>query len=207
MSRLAHREPYAPDAKNPWGLKRVLHLHRRAGFAASWDELQRDLKDGPGKCLDRILKGEAKTYTPADFAATAEVFGDAAATAGEINRLRAAWFYRMLFGPDPLGERLALVWHDHFATGNAKVHNVRSSRAAHIDQAAGPQPLPAAATRSGVTRRPTERPSGSARGTRSRPRWRTSRPSARPWIPLAGGGSSERDAQGLDGTPTSPRDF
>jgi uncharacterized protein (DUF1800 family) len=128
MPRLAHWEPYAPDAKAPWNLKRVVHLHRRAGFAASWDELQRDLKDGPEKSLDRLLKDEAKTHTPADFAATAEVLGDAAATASEINRLKAAWFYRMVFGPDPVGERLTLMWHDHFATGYAKVRSVPAMR-------------------------------------------------------------------------------
>jgi uncharacterized protein (DUF1800 family) len=27
----------------------------------------------------------------------------------------------MLFGPDPLGERLTLMWHNHFATSATKV--------------------------------------------------------------------------------------
>jgi len=121
-------EPYAPDAKGPWDLRRVVHLHRRAAFAAAWDELQRDLKDGPGPATDRLLKGESVAHTPADFTATAAVLADAAATVGDVNRLKAAWFYRMVFGPDPLGERLALLWHDHFATGNAKVRNVRTMR-------------------------------------------------------------------------------
>ena len=39
--------PYVPDEAMPWNLRRVVHLHRRAGFAATWEELQRDLKDGP----------------------------------------------------------------------------------------------------------------------------------------------------------------
>ena len=125
---LKHWDGYAPDGKSPWDLRRVVHLHRRAGFAAPWTDLQRDLKDGPEKSLDRLLKGESSAHTPKDFAATAGVLADAAASAGEINRLKAAWFYRMLFGPDPVGERLVLVWHDHFATGNAKVRNVRSMR-------------------------------------------------------------------------------
>jgi Protein of unknown function (DUF1800) len=30
----------------------------------------------------------------------------------------------MMFGPDPLGERLTLMWHNHFATSNAKVNNL-----------------------------------------------------------------------------------
>jgi len=121
-------EAYTPDAKSPWNLRRVVHLHRRAGFAASWSVLQKDLKDGAEASINRLLKGESNAYTPADFADTAVVLADAAATAGEINRLKAAWFYRMLFGPNPVGERLVLMWHDHFATGNAKVRNVRSMR-------------------------------------------------------------------------------
>src|SRR5262249_48788409 len=40
------------------------------------------------------------------------------------NRLKAWWLYRMLYGPDPLTERLALLWHNHFATSNDKVHRL-----------------------------------------------------------------------------------
>src|SRR5262249_28128786 len=32
--------PYVPDEQTPWDLRRVVHLHRRAGFAATWKELQ-----------------------------------------------------------------------------------------------------------------------------------------------------------------------
>lgn len=115
--------PYAPDMKMPWNLRRVVHLHRRAGFAGSWDEIRRDLAEGPVAAVDRFLAGTASTHTPADFGATAEIIGDAATAAGDIVRLKAWWFYRMLLGPDPLGEKLTLLWHDHFATGNAKVQD------------------------------------------------------------------------------------
>ena len=47
--------PYIPNEKNPWNLRRVHHLHRRAGFAATWSEIQRDLKDGPQASIDRVL--------------------------------------------------------------------------------------------------------------------------------------------------------
>ena len=118
-------ETYVPDARMPWNLLRVVHLHRRVAFAAPWDVLQRDLKAGPQASIDRLLAGEEKEHVPAEFRETAVVLAEAAATAGEINRLKAAWFYRMVYGHDPLGERLVLMWHDHFATGNAKVRNVR----------------------------------------------------------------------------------
>jgi uncharacterized protein (DUF1800 family) len=123
-----HWDAYAPDAKTPWDLRRVVHLHRRAGFAAPWDVLQRDLKAGPEPSINRLVNGEEKLHTPAEFATIAEVLTDSAAASNEISRLKAAWFYRMLFGADPTGERLVLMWHDHFATGNAKVRSVRAMR-------------------------------------------------------------------------------
>jgi uncharacterized protein (DUF1800 family) len=111
---------YVPCPDAPWNLARVVHLHRRAGFAATWSELQRDLRDGPDRCIDRLLSGTARTEgVPADFAAVANKLVERAEK--DIGRLKAWWVYRMVAGPDPLGERLALFWHDHFATSAAKV--------------------------------------------------------------------------------------
>ena len=53
--------PYVPDEAMPWDLRRVVHLHRRAGFAATWDELRRDLKDGPEASIDRLLEGKSRS--------------------------------------------------------------------------------------------------------------------------------------------------
>src|SRR3954447_9937841 len=113
---------YVPDDDAPWDLRRVVHLHRRAGFAATWDEIRRDLKDGPGPAIDRLLAGKAPARgVPDGFAAFADRLADLALAAPEPNRLKGWWVYRMLFGPDPLTERLTLMWHNHFATSAAKV--------------------------------------------------------------------------------------
>src|SRR5438093_8969786 len=117
--------PYEPDDKAPWNLRRVVHLHRQAGFAATWAEIQRDLKDGPKASIDRLFRGKARSQgVPADFSAVAAKLGRLAAEAGDLGRLKAWWVYRMLFGPDPLTERLTLLWHDHFATSNLKVNDL-----------------------------------------------------------------------------------
>lgn len=121
--------PYTPDDKMPWNLPRVVHLHRRAGFAATWSEIQRDLKDGPLPSIDRLLTGKARgQFVPADFERVSALLADAAVSAGDPARLKAWWVYRMLFGPDPLGERLTLMWHNHFATSNAKVDDLAAMR-------------------------------------------------------------------------------
>jgi uncharacterized protein (DUF1800 family) len=119
---------YVPDAAMPWDVRRVVHLHRRAGFAATWAEIRRDLKDGPSASVERLLAGKSSMYSPANFAATADLLADAAVSANEPGRLKAWWVYRMLFGPDPLGEKLTLLWHDHFATSNAKVQDLGAMR-------------------------------------------------------------------------------
>ena len=86
-----------------------MHLHRCAGFRAPWNVLERDLRDGVGPSVDRLLQGRSREGTvPADFAELSAMAAEAAITANDPDRLKAWWIYRMLFGPDPLGERLTL---------------------------------------------------------------------------------------------------
>src|SRR5262249_24501430 len=117
--------PYTPSKEAPWDLRRVVHLHRRAAFAATWDEIQRDLKDGPKASIDRLLAGKSSAQgSPAGFARLADRLAESAVSAQNSGRLQGWWVYRMLFGPDPLTERLVLMWHNHFATSNSKVRDL-----------------------------------------------------------------------------------
>src|ERR1700722_18789745 len=120
---------YAPDQNAPWDLERVVHLHRRAGFAATWDELQRDLKDGPEESVKRLLEGRSRSHGVLDdFVPFADRLADLALAAPESSRLKGWWVFRMLCGPDPLTERLTLMWHNHFATSNIKVNDLSLMR-------------------------------------------------------------------------------
>jgi uncharacterized protein (DUF1800 family) len=117
---------YRPSPEAPWNLRRVVHLHRRAGFAANWGELQRDLADGPEASIARLLAGKSRTQSVAEgFERTASLLAD---SAREPERLKAWWVYRMLYSPDPLGERLTLMWHNHFATSALKVRDLSAMR-------------------------------------------------------------------------------
>ena len=121
--------PYRSTADAPWDLRRVVHLHRRAGFAATWREVQHDLSDGPEPSIVRVLHGSPRIDgVPDDFEHTAGEIGDAAVESDNPDRLKAWWVYRMLFAPDPLSERLALMWHNHFATSNLKVRDLSAMR-------------------------------------------------------------------------------
>jgi uncharacterized protein (DUF1800 family) len=125
-----HWAPYTPSEQAPWNLRRIVHLHRSAGFAATWKELQRDLADGPGPSITRLLAGRARAE------GVSEEFESIASTlkqdARDISQLKAWWFFRMYHGPDPLGERLTLLWHNHFATSNLKVRNQAAMFKQHV---------------------------------------------------------------------------
>ncbi len=113
---------YQPSREAPWDLRRVVHLHRRAGLAATWSEVQRDLKDGPGKSVDRLLEGTSRSQgVPEDFESFSATLAE---NADEPGRLKAWWVYRMLLGPDPLSERMTLLWHNHFATSQEKIRSL-----------------------------------------------------------------------------------
>lgn len=114
--------PNQPSDKAPWNLRRVVHLHRRAGFAATWDEIQRDLTEGFEASIRRVLDGRMpRSEPPEGFEKTAEMLAQAAITRDRPLQLKAWWIYRLTHSPDPLGEQLTLMWHNHFATSNLKV--------------------------------------------------------------------------------------
>src|SRR5260370_36174269 len=113
--------PYEATANDSWDLRKVAHLHRRAGFGASWAELQRDLKDGPIASVDRLLKPRQMTTEERDVLGGLR---EGVLKSGDSERLKAWWLYRILYDPDPLGEKLTLFWHGHFATSNRKVNNL-----------------------------------------------------------------------------------
>ena len=116
--------PFEPDGSHPWDLASVAHLHRRAGFAAPWAILQRDLHDGPSASIDRLLVGEptAGDGTPAsEFESFLDAMAAKLAPSADLTGLQAIWLYRMIFTPHPLRERMTLFWHNHFATSIGKV--------------------------------------------------------------------------------------
>ena len=117
-------KPYEPSAANPWTLAKVGHLHRRTGFGATFAELERGLSEGTETTIARILNGgpEDDDFEKSSaFMATERSLPNGAPG----SQLAAWWLYRMLRSPHPLREKLALFWHNHFATSLVKVQNAR----------------------------------------------------------------------------------
>lgn len=114
-------QAYRPTAQEPWDLKKVGHLYRRAAFSSTRSEQEQALADGPEKTLDRLLAGGPGL---AEFDRQVEQMAAHLAEANDDEPMRAWWLYVMLRTPHPLREKLTLFWHNHFATSNAKVNNV-----------------------------------------------------------------------------------
>jgi uncharacterized protein (DUF1800 family) len=118
-------QPYRPKDAAPWNLRSAVHLYRRAGFAGTWKEIQRSRQEGPDRSIERMLDGKVSTpYLIGDFEEVSELLGKSAVSSGREEQLKAWWMFRMIFTPDPLSERLTLMWHNHFATSNQKVRNL-----------------------------------------------------------------------------------
>ena len=121
---------YVPSRAKPWDTRRAAHLHRRAAFGATYAEIARDVAEGPRAAVDRLLAGESRLDgVPDGFDELADMLAAGAVQSRQIERLKAWWLFRILHGPDPLTEKLALMWHNHFATSHAKVANVLAMHA------------------------------------------------------------------------------
>jgi uncharacterized protein (DUF1800 family) len=116
---------------------RIAHLYRRAGFGARPDELDAAVAAGYEATVDRLVDlsvADAAAVAPPTFTPPAVVAapGDEAARRAaqqadqranreEGRKLSQWWVDRMVLSTTPLRERLALFWHDHFATSVQKV--------------------------------------------------------------------------------------
>jgi len=108
-------------APGGWTRRDATHLLWRAQFGASGAEIARATRDGLTKTLDRLLSPQTES---GEFQATEPLLREAAYNSGGIGDLKAWWLHRMHYSANPLRERLTLLWHNHFATSNAKVRSV-----------------------------------------------------------------------------------
>ena len=110
--------PGAAKTTAPYDQERLLagHLLRRAGFGPSAADLKRVLQIGRTAWLDEQLSPSRID----DSAAEAKFFRQTRDMFDDRSRIRR-WYTRMVYSRRQLQEKMTLVWHEHFATSNAKV--------------------------------------------------------------------------------------
>jgi uncharacterized protein (DUF1800 family) len=104
----------------------IEHLLRRAGFGASPEELESFEDMSTFQLLDYLLDYEAqpddvdsKIGNSAYISVVARAGGFAPNT--NIEDARQRWLFRMVHSRRPLQEKMALFWHNHFATAYSKI--------------------------------------------------------------------------------------
>ena len=96
------------------------HLMRRAGFGTARGELQERVDKGYEATVEEFLHPER--FDPIDEDLLYRFLpGYEGALGPPLNQ--ADWVYRMVNTERPLEEKMALFWHQLFATGNSKVDN------------------------------------------------------------------------------------
>jgi uncharacterized protein (DUF1800 family) len=111
--------PYQPPERS-WTRRDAAHLLWRAQHGASIHDIDRAHSEGLGATLDRLLTTQDETR---EFQASEALLRKVAEQSGNIEDLKAWWAHRLLKSANPLVEKMALFWHNHFATSNAKVRS------------------------------------------------------------------------------------
>ena len=103
-----------------WGHPAAAHLMRRAGFSTAPRDLGKIVEQGRETALDQLLDFETvddsemeTALALEDFQLSNEMEGMYPADPLEMNR---HWYFRMVNSRRQLVEKMALFWHDHFAT-------------------------------------------------------------------------------------------
>src|SRR5438067_7274913 len=111
--------PFSVSAQQPWDVARVCHLLRRAGFGPTEVRLNAMLKQSPQDAVESLF-----AYDPDDdpFNGMAEQL-EGLLNLNLVESVQRWWVYRMINTPRPLQEKIALFWHNRFATSAAKVGN------------------------------------------------------------------------------------
>src|SRR5688500_18753701 len=95
----------------------MAHLMRRAGFGASYEELEARAAKGYEATVEELLNPEQQPDVPMDL--LERYFVDWK----QINNLetnQTFWTYKMINTRRPLEEKICLFWHGIFCVGDSK---------------------------------------------------------------------------------------
>lgn len=108
-------KPWRPTSSDPFDRKKAAHLLRRAGFAASPEELDSIVAIGVDRTIDLLLTADTSPL-PA-YGTRVLPHGEVLDLTSDVMSQRALWIWECVHGLFPLKEKMALFWHDHFSVG------------------------------------------------------------------------------------------
>lgn len=109
--------PWQPRA-GEWNVATATHLLERGGFGPRPGQAEALLELDLATAIDTLMRPGG--HDPVYLRGVEILLG-----AGELEPVAAWWMGLIVGDGDPLGERLTVMWHDHFATSNDKVLDPR----------------------------------------------------------------------------------
>ena len=103
-------------------IAQMAHLMRRAGFGATRDELERRVAVGYEATVEELLNPDGHGVPEIDVDMLFRTFPYIESGVGPPSASNRHMYY-LCNNPRPLQEKVALLWHMIFATGNAKLDN------------------------------------------------------------------------------------
>lgn len=109
-------------ANNKEGLAQMAHLMRRAGFGATREELDRYVAMGYEATVEELID-PPQDMPAGNMALLLRYMPGCLLPGGVPQPGQYNWMFNMITTKRPLEEKVALFWHQVFATGNSKIDN------------------------------------------------------------------------------------
>jgi len=100
------------------GIALMAHLMRRAGFGASYEDLEVKAVKGYSAAVEELLEPDDNGVPEFDELTLSRYFPDMAVPSAP-SLGTANFMYHLYTTPRPLVEKMTLFWHMLFATGNS----------------------------------------------------------------------------------------
>ena len=107
---------------NKEDLAQMAHLMRRAGFGATREELERYVAKGYDATVEELIN-PPDDMPAGNMTLLLRYMPNCLLPGGVPQPGQYNWMYNMITTKRPLEEKVALFWHQVFATGNSKVDN------------------------------------------------------------------------------------
>ena len=107
---------------NKEDLAQMAHLMRRAGFGATHEELDQYVAKGYDATVEELIN-PPDDMPAGDMIGLLRYMPNCLLPGGVPQPGQYNWMYNMITTKRPLEEKVALFWHQVFATGNSKVDN------------------------------------------------------------------------------------
>jgi len=107
---------------NKEDLAQMAHLMRRAGFGATHEELEQYVAKGYDATVEELIN-PPDNLPAGDMIGLLRYMPNCLLPGGVPQPGQYNWMYNMITTKRPLEEKVALFWHQVFATGNSKVDN------------------------------------------------------------------------------------